>query len=203
MLWAVDWNENQYLIDLKLYKMEIDEQYENTLQFWNKATKLGALWCDIGVEIDGQQSLHLINFQRYCEKHRKNISFAKQLVPDGKKVTWEGIRSRSSGGNKLERLRVEAIKYHRGKVFFNKDLKNNNTSMEELLQELKMTTMLEIKGKDDGLDGLSQMSMIDIDYPIKPIEDETVYNNEDIIIDPYKSQGFYDAEPYDDYNGYY
>jgi len=177
MLWAVDHNEHWYLVDMALRKQVISEQYESTLKMWKKAIGWGAPWCEVGIEIDGQQVLHLIGFERYCSDVRKYPTFAKQKPSPGKKVNWEGIRSKGAG-DKLWRLHLVAGWYHDGNVSFNIDLKNYNLEMNSLLGQLKMTTATEIKSSsDDGLDGLSQLALIDWYAPAIPVEEESGYNN--------------------------
>jgi hypothetical protein len=204
ILWAIDWQDNKYLIDIKLRKQEIEEQYENTIELWNRAKKYGANWCDIGVEIDGQQSLHLIALDKYAIRKKAYITFAKQIAVSGKKVTWKGIRSRSSGGDKLWRLRLIAPEFEKGKVFFNKDLKEYNLDMKELLEELKMCTQLEIKSmRDDGLDCISQLALMETYAPPKPVKAKDSYNNK-IKVKPddiYNTASLYYDE--DDENSYF
>lgn len=170
-LWAVDYREHWYLIDVSVAKKTISEQYQDTLDMYNKAMKYGAYWCDVGVEIDGQQSLHLINLENYADKQGVNITFASQKMPLGKKATWVGIRSKGSG-DKLWRLKLVAEQYHNRQVHFNTSMKYTSKGLNILERELKMTTYSEIKASsDDALDGLSQLALIDIDYGAAPSTD--------------------------------
>ena len=173
MLWAVDWDERYYLMDLYLRKQEIEEGYRHTNELIMKAISKGANWIDVGVEIDGQQVMHLIGLERYMEKvgNANHLSFAQQKVPSNKKVTWTGIRSKGSG-DKLWRLKLFAPNFHANKVVFNKNLRTTKQQdLEVLERELKMTTHSEIKSSDDGLDGISQLALIDVEIPIKRTKD--------------------------------
>ena len=170
ILWAVDYQENWYMYDLVGRKNEINDQYSNILRMMEKPLKHKGKWCDVGVEIDGQQSLHIIALDGYAEKRGSYISYAKQAVVGAKKPTWTGIRSKGSG-DKLWRLKLVAPRFHNKQVFLNKNIRRTE-DYSEMSNELKMTTHTAIKSKyDDILDGISQMALIDIEYPPKPLID--------------------------------
>ena len=182
MLWAVEWTGRRYLMMIYGGKQIINEQYENTLKMVRKATSWGANMVEVGVEIDGQQVLHLIGLQRYADDNNVPIIFARQKEKLGKTVTWEGIRSKGSG-NKLWRLHLVAGDFHDGNVIFDEDMKDFNPFMETFLGELKMTTGTEIKADSDNyLDGTSQIALIDILVPEKPVQVKRGYNS--IKFDP-------------------
>jgi len=169
MLWALKHDETHYLMDLYLRRQEIEDGYRHTNEFIMKAISKGANWVDTGVEIDGQQVMHLIGLERYMEKAGtiNHLSFAMQVSPSSKKTTWEGIRSKGSG-DKLWRLKLFAPTFHDNKVIFNKNLIYTKTEdLDVLKREFKMTTNFEIKSSDDGLDGISQLALIDREYPIE------------------------------------
>jgi hypothetical protein len=137
---------------------------------------LGANWCEIGIEIDGQQILHLIAFEKYAAIHKKYPHLAKQVSQDGVRVKREGIRSKGSG-DKLWRMHLVSPDFIDGKTFFNKE-KRHTADMAVLLSEIKMTTAMEIKSPtDDGLDCLSQKALIDWYPPFTPAEAISEYND--------------------------
>jgi hypothetical protein len=203
MLFAVDWNENFYLMDIRLRKLEREDQYQGYLNMKNRAIRHGAKWVDIAMEIDGQQSLHIVSLEGFAEKQGDYVTFAKQAMPGKKKCTWIGIRSKFVG-SKLDRLKLAAPKFHAKKVFFNKRLKRFNPDMDELLGEIRMTTHDEIKApSDDGLDTISILlsGLAEIEYPHEPIEENIGYNNEE----NYKERDPYDWTDYSEpvSNGYF
>ncbi|RUA16749.1 MAG: hypothetical protein DSY83_05245 [Flavobacteriia bacterium] len=108
-------------------------------------------------------------------------------MPIGQKCTWKGIRAKKFG-DKLDRLKLAAPKFHKNKVFFSKELENN-IDMDTYLTELKMTTKSEIKSTDNGLDSTSIIlsEIGEIYYPPKPIEAKTLYNDTITEISPYGS----------------
>ncbi len=180
-LWAVDYDENWYLMDMRLRKYEIFAQYDASIEMETKALRCGAKWVEYITEIDGQQSLHVIAFSDYATKTGRHVSFAKQAMPPRKKPTWIGIRVRSAG-SKLDRLKLAAPKFHSNKVVFNSRIKEVNYDYKTLLAELKMVTHSEIKSaSDDGLDTLSIAlgGLANIEYPSKPIKETIEYNSED------------------------
>jgi len=150
-LFAVDWDENWYLMDMKLEKMELNRQYQNTLDMIALAKKWGAYTVEVGVEIDGQQVLHITGLDSYAAKQGEYISYAKQKIPGGKSAKHIGIRSKGHG-DKLWRLKLVVPKFDELQVIFNEDLKQFHSGMVTFLNELKMTTYTEIKSTDNGLD---------------------------------------------------
>ena len=186
-LWACDNEGNDFLMAVALRKMGLDEQYSNTMAMIERALDAGASFVQLGVEIDGQQSLHIIALESYFEKRGKSelLDFAVQRERDGKKVTWAGIRSKGSG-DKLWRLKVRANDFYNGTVYFNEKLDDPaNLDMDTLRRELRNVSFLEIKSTDNGLDMLSQKSLIDWDYApvslqehlrVSTDEEDTRYN---------------------------
>ena len=179
-LWAVDGHEQWFLMDIFGDKMLPSESYDNVLYLHDKAIKRGANFVDVGVEIDGQQSLHLINLENHAYARNVYITYARQKVIGNKPATWEGIRSKGSG-DKLWRLKLVKEQYKNKKVFYNtyiKDYRPEEWGRYE--EELSMVTDNEIKAGDDFLDGTSQMALIDIEYPPIVIEERMKYNDRDV-----------------------
>jgi len=203
-IWAVDWMDRWYLVDLVLEKQTIQEQYGSTFKFSKKAKGWGGYINEVAVEIDGQQVLHLSGLQRFYDDNKETLILARQKPKLNEKVTWDGIKSRGNG-DKLWRLHLVAERFYEGKVFFNRALKYFNRGMAELIDELKMTTGTEIKANhDDGLDCISQMALIDILVPQMPVKEQTSYNG--IVFDPvYSSNKITDYDCYkcDETRGYF
>ena len=182
-LWAIGADETHYLMDLYLRRQTIADGYRHTAELIMKAISKGASWVDTGVEIDGQQVLHLIGLEKYMEDqgHSNHLGFATQKSPSDKKVTWSGIRSRGNG-DKLWRLKLFAPTFHDNKVVFNKTLSTTKSQdLEVLERELKMVTDSEIKSTDDGIDGVSQLALIDIEVPIVRTDGDSVGMLEDYV----------------------
>jgi len=162
MLWAVDSHQNHFLIDMTLKKLEVEEQYNETFAIAMQ-TSGRTRWVEVGVEIDGQQSLHILGLKDRMPKKNFFFSFARQK--GAKPGAPEGIRSRLEGGNKHWRFRMTLPLWQNRKIWFAKELKNT-PDMKELLDEIKYTTYSGFGTKhDDGVDGISQLTMIDIQYP--------------------------------------
>jgi len=161
MLWAVDSKQNHFLIDLTLRKMEVETQYNETFAMAMQ-TSAYTRWVEVGVEVDGQQNLHLIGLKDRMPKKNFYFTFAKQK---GVKIGSEGIRSRLEGGNKHWRFRMTLPLFQNHKIWFAKELKGTS-DMNELLDEIKYTTYSSFgTTHDDGVDGISQLIMMDIQYP--------------------------------------
>jgi len=181
-LWARDYLGNTYLMMISLHLKAIEEQYDDTLDMTVKATNWGARWVDVGVEIDGQQAVHLYGLRKRADERGVPLYLARQIDPQGKGVTWEGIRSKEAG-SKLWRLKLIEPEYSMGRMYFNETLKYNE-DLDELLRELALTTHFEIKSKhDDGLDILSQLALMQQwhELPSKVISkslDNTEYNDD-------------------------
>jgi hypothetical protein len=156
-------------MDMSAKLKTIKEQYKDTIGMSEKVIKLGAKWCDIDIEIDGQQALHIIGIDDYAYINGHSISFASQKTMGGKRPTWQGIKSRGNG-DKLWRLKIVSEKYEDREVHFNTQMKYTATGLDILDMELRMTTHTEIKAKtDDCLDGLSQLALMDVYAPPKPL----------------------------------
>src|SRR5574344_420673 len=92
--WAVNSNEDWFLLDLRLRKQTMDEQYKDTLQEANKWLRRGR-HVEIGVEVDGNQNAHIYSLEKMMLDTSTWATFARQKNnpnPDKK-----GILSRSTG----------------------------------------------------------------------------------------------------------
>lgn len=162
MLWAVDSNQNHFLVDLTLRKMEVETQYNETFAMAMQ-TAGKTRWVEVGVEIDGQQSLHILSLKDRMPKKNFFFTFARQK--GSKPGAPEGIRSSLERGNKHWRFRMTLPMFQNNKIWFAKELKET-PDMRELLDEIKYCSYSGIGSKhDDGLDGISQLLLINMQYP--------------------------------------
>jgi len=160
-LWAVDSNQNHFLVDMTLRKLELEAQYNET--FSMAMQMAGSVrWSEVGVEIDGQQNLHIIALEDRMPKKNFFLSFAKQK---GAKAGAKGIRSKLEGGNKHWRFRMTLPLWQNHKIWFAKEL-NGTQDMNELLEEIRYVNYSSFgSAHDDGCDCISQLIMMDIQYP--------------------------------------
>jgi hypothetical protein len=150
------------MTDLALRLMALEVQYDKTFRMIENILP-STRGVDVGVEIDGQQILHVDALKNRMIKRRVYFSFAQQKMAPDSQV---GIRSRLEGGNKHWRLRMMLPMWQNKKIWFPEHLRNT-PDMDELLEEIRYTTSEAIGSKyDDGLDILSQLQMIDIRYPV-------------------------------------
>jgi len=162
-LWAVSSNDDRFLIDLSIRKMEVEDQYRETFSLVRSVYDQ-VRGVEVGVEIDGQQILHLYALQERMQKYNLYFSFARQK---GTSAGSLGIRSKLEGGNKYWRFRTMLPYFQNRKIWFPQQLKNT-PDMNELLEEIEYTTHYGINSThDDGLDMISQLGMIDIMLPTK------------------------------------
>ena len=168
-LWAIDWLGTYRLIDLELDKTELEEQYELVYQMAKKAYQWSKKPIEIAIEIDGQQAVHLYALKMYLEKKGFNqYYFAKEIDPQGKGKSYEGIKSKNAG-SKLDRLKLLLPLFMKGQMIFNSSLQDT-PQMIRLLNQIEQVTYTKIIAKhDDGLDGLSQNALIDTYLPPKPL----------------------------------
>ncbi len=163
-LWAVNSNQDHFLIDLVLRKLEVEAQYNETF-LMAEQTEGYTRGVEVGIEIDGQQDLHVLALQDRMPKRNTFFMFARQK---GAKVGAKiGIRSKLEGGNKHWRFRMMLPYFQNGKIWFAKELKGS-MDMNELLEEIKYTTYTSIGSQhDDGIDIISQLGAMNITYPSK------------------------------------
>ena len=160
-LWAVDSNQNFFLIDLVLKQMELEPQYQNTFDMVMQVADR-VRWVEVGVELDGGQGVHILALKDRMPKNNYYFSFAKQK---GGKEGQVGIRSRLEGGNKHWRFQMGLPYWQNHKVWLAEELKYTPDMM-ELLDELRYVTYSGFGSRhDDGADIISQLWMMDIQYP--------------------------------------
>lgn len=162
-LWAVGPEGDFFLMDLRLRKFDLEVQYNETFAMVSQMSGL-VRGVEVGVEVDGQQNLHIIGLKERMPKKNIYFSMARQK---GSKPGSEGIRSRLEGGNKHWRFRMMLPYFQNHKIWFANELKGSQ-DLNELLDEIKYATFAGFGSThDDGADIISQLSMMDIIYPAK------------------------------------
>ena len=163
-VWAIGSNGDYFLVDLVLKKMELAMQYNELFRLVNKYKRYTGT-IEVGIEIDGQQKIHLFAIKELMTKKNEYFTIAKQ-----KGGLREGILSKSGKGGKEGRFSVMVPLFQAGKIWFAREL-DDSPSMRELKLELEYVTYDE-HGRvqfgavhDDGLDLISQLSMMSIYTP--------------------------------------
>ena len=183
-VWAVSSNNDYFLVDLVLKKMDLAIQYNELFRLVNKYKRFNGM-IEVGIEIDGQQKIHLFAIKELMNKKNEYFTIGKQ-----KGGVREGILSKQSKGGKEGRFSVMVPLFQAGKIQFAREL-NDTASMRELRNELDYVTydehgMLQFGSvHDDGLDLISQLAMMNI------------YAPSDVINPSYKEQDpmWFDDEP--------
>lgn len=166
-LWAVNWTGDCFLVDLTLRKLELEEQYNETFAMVAQCAGI-TRGVQVGVELDGQQNIHLLTLKDRMPKKNTYFTFARQK---GAKIGTEGIRSRLEGGNKHWRFRMMLPYFQNRKIHFARELEGSE-DMKELLEEIKYTTYAGFGAThDDGNDIISQLGAMEILYPAMDTEE--------------------------------
>ena len=167
-VWAVSSNNDYFLVDLVLKKMDLALQYNELFRLVNRYKRYNGL-VEVGIEIDGQQKIHLFAIKELMNKKNEYFTIGKQ-----KGGVREGILSKQSKGGKEGRFSVMVPLFQAGKIRFAREL-SDSTSMRELRNELDYVTYDE-HGRlqfgsvhDDGLDLISQLAMMNIFAPSEVI----------------------------------
>ena len=143
----------------------------------------------VGIEINGQQNAFIIWLQK--EQMIRNIWFNfASSSPTGSNSP--GIRS---SGDKLSRINLMVPMFKAGKMFFPLEMKETPI-MKQFMSEIKLTTSSGIKGKDNCLDTISQLSYL---KPWKPSKDTEGFANLPNENDVYAQYAPPDISPLDSY----
>lgn len=161
--WAVNSNEDWFMLNLSLRKMGMETQYSITL---NEAARYKRRMknVEIGVEVDGNQSSHVFALEKKMREQGEFYSFAKQKGQlDSPR---KGILSKNANaGNKHERFRIASQIFLQGKVYLPKHLKDT-PDMKEFISQIKGATHEAFTRADDGPD-LCTMAFVSMNvyYP--------------------------------------
>ena len=175
-VWAISSNNDYLLVDLVLKKMELAVQYNEIFRLVNKYIRYNGV-IEVGIEIDGQQKIHLFAIKELMNKKNEYFTIAKQ-----KGGVREGILSKQGKGGKEGRFSIMVPLFQAGKIQFARDL-SDTSSMKELRNELDYVTYDE-HGRvqfgslhDDGLDLISQLGMMNIYSPSAAIKSDYKRND--------------------------
>lgn len=146
--WAVNSNEEYFMLNLNLRKMGMQTQYDLVLHEADKYKRKGKN-VEIGVEIDGNQAAHVFALEKMMRENGSFHSFAKQK---GKlDSAQKGILSRSTGVAKHERFRIASQAFLQKKIWLPEHLKNS-PDMKEFISQIKGATHEAFTRSDDGPD---------------------------------------------------
>ena len=150
--WAVNSNQDWFMLSLSLRKMGMETQYEITLDEAAKYKRKGKN-VEIGVEVDGNQSAHVLALEDRMRKRGTYYSFAKQKgqLDSGRK----GILSKNTGVNKHERFRIASQVFLQGKIWLPEHLAKT-PDMIEFVSQIKGATHETFTRSDDGPDLVTQ-----------------------------------------------
>lgn len=150
--WAVNSNEDWFLLDIRLRKQGMDAQYKDTLSEASKWLRRGK-HVEIGVEVDGNQSAHIYSLEKLMLETSTWATFAKQKGAEDS--DRKGILSRSTGMKKHERFRIAASSVLlTRKMWFPEHLKDS-PDMQEMISQIKGATHEQFTRSDDGPDLIS------------------------------------------------
>ena len=202
-VWAVNHNQDCFMLDLCLRKQEMIQQYDEVFRFVDLYTPENKTF-EVGVEIDGQQKAHILALKDRMRQRSNYFTIARQK---GSEPGSEGIQSRLEGGNKHWRMRMALPLFQNRKIFFPEELRGL-PEMNELMEEIRYTTYTKFNSKyDDGMDLISQLNIMEIIYPAKNMSYiSTSYNNTPKAkTDPFwgnlgqRNSGYDNVSAYDSY----
>jgi len=191
--WAVNSNEDWFLLNLTLRKMGMETQYDITL---NEAAKYKRKMkhVEIGVEIDGNQSAHVFALEKLMREQGTYYTFAKQKGQlDSPR---KGILSKNAGaGSKHERFRIASQVLLQKKMWLPAHLEDT-PDMNEFVAQIKGATHETFTRSDDGPD-LITMGVVSMHvyYPTY----EAVHSNIDENTHYYGTSGDSGGSAYDNY----
>ncbi len=173
-VWAVNHNQDCFMLDLCLRKQEMIQQYDEVFRFVDLYTPENKTF-EVGVETDGQQKAHILALKDRMRQRSNYFTIARQK---GSEPGSEGIQSRLEGGSKHWRMRMALPLFQNRKIFFPEELRGL-PEMNELMEEIRYTTYTKFNSKyDDGMDLISQLNIMEIIYPAKNMSYvSTSYNN--------------------------
>jgi len=197
--WAINSNDDWFLLDLSLKKMGIEEQYEPLFEMVRRYSKLSGRTVSVAVETNGQQQINFVTLRKIMREKSIFFTFAKQI---GKPWGSEGI-SRAGATKHQHFMRVHP-RFQRKKVYFPEELRESK-DMQELLGELDYITYEAITSQhDDGLDTISMLSLVEyippsIDSYVPPSNNKKQIDTE--MYPHFRSIGNYSEDP-DAWAGY-
>ena len=168
-VWALGSNNDIFMLDLCLRRQELEEQYEEVFRMNKYWTKHAAKSITIGIETDGQQKGHVLAVKDRMIRKNEYMTIGKQK---GSKPGSEGILSRLEKGNKHWRFRMMLPLFQNKKIYFPRELEDT-PDMRELMDQIKYATYAGFGTKcDDGADLISQLGMMDMQFPMSSMYDD-------------------------------
>jgi len=169
-VWALGSNNDIFMLDLCLRRQELEEQYEEVFRMNKYWAKHSTKSITIGIEVDGQQKGHVLAIKDRMIRKNEWMTIGKQK---GAKPGSEGILSRLEKGNKHWRFRMMLPLFQNKKIWFPRELEDT-PDMRELMDQIKYATYSGFGTKcDDGADLISQLGMMDMQFPMN-----SMYDNE-------------------------
>jgi len=163
-LWAVSWSGDWFLVQLSLRRLSLEDQYEMVFGMARELLR-EVSYLEVGVEVDGNQAVHIYALKERMTKENVFFSFAKQKGATSK--TAQGIRSRTEGGNKHWRFRMMLPMFENHKIWFPRELEHT-ADMSELMEELRYVNYGGFGStRDDGADLISMIGMMKVNLPHK------------------------------------
>lgn len=151
-VWAVDSNQNRYLIDGIVGRFLMNKTFDYIFQFVEKYNPMS-----VGLEITGQQGGFIPLFEKEMITRNVFFTIARRVGS-----TVKGIGTKQ---NKMDRFRLTEPFFKRKKIFLPLELKDS-IMVTELVDELKSVTIDGIKSvHDDAIDMTSQLDQMVIVYP--------------------------------------
>lgn len=162
-VWAVNHNQDWFMLDLCLRKQEVEQQYNEVFRFIDTYTPENKTF-EVGVEVDGNQRSHIHALKDRMRQRLNYFTIARQR---GSQPGAQGILSRLEGGNKHWRMRMMLPMFQNRKIFFPEELRHS-PDMVELMDEIRYTSYTRFSSKhDDGMDLLSMINALEVVYPAK------------------------------------
>jgi len=150
-VWAYNANGDWFLVDGMIERQTMDKTINRLFEF---VSEYGPQ--QVGIEVSGQQGAFIKWLQ--AEQMNRNIWFP---FASSEKSGEPGIRPDM---DKLRRFNLVVPWFKAGKIFFPEELKLSKM-MGIYMGQLRLVTVNGIKGKDDAIDGTSQLAYL---KPFKP-----------------------------------
>lgn len=150
-VWAINNNGDMFLVDGRCERSTMDTNIDSLFLYVSMYKPQG-----VGIEVTGQQGGFIPWIQR--EMLNRNCFFNLSNSNNSGKP---GIRPLV---DKLSRFNIVLPWFKMGKFFFPKELKDT-PFVKEMIDELRLITATGIKGKDDCIDTISMLGMINMWRP--------------------------------------
>lgn len=177
-VWAYNANGDWYLVDGVCRKRSIDLTFDDLFMYAQKYNPQS-----VGIEITGQQGAYINFLKKEMVKRNIYFNFARN-----KNSKEPGIRPIT---DKLSRFNLIVPLFKERKIYFPRQKVKSDLLMEMLL-EISLATVDGFKGKDDCLDTISMLGLINAFKP--SAYTETISDplwDDDLLIEPETSMKSY------------